>query len=859
MKSGPPRWAERFLEWYCRPELLEEIQGDLHELFSRAQLHQPAAARWHFVWNVICFFKLRNIRTTRGYTNYHIMFKSYLLTGFRNAARNSITTTINVLGMSLGVGAAITVFIFMDFMWQVDGFHANKDRIYEVTAMVKENNQLKTWGDTPLMLGPSLRAEQPGVAAIARVEFGSAAVRRNDIVFNESVWFVDPAFTQIFSFPEIKGNSQRLDNKTVIVLTRGIAEKYFGESDPIGQNLSLKFSNGAKEEFIIGAVVDIPETSGMRFSILVSMDKFLDLKFKDSYNWSYLTDATFVLLKPGHSVDELTGHMNKYRDLHNHASPEWSIESFDFVALPKLAARCNQITGAIAYTADPSGVWSLGVIAVLLLLLACFNYMNVAVATVTTRLKEIGIRKVIGSRRQEIIVQFLTENFLICTFSLASGALMAYIIFLPGLNTLFPFEIPFAFSSGKTAFLFFFGILIFIGIISGAYPSFYISSFTPITILRGREKFGQRGLFSRILLTTQFVLAFTTIVGSFVFIDNALYLKSKDWGYEHRRNMVVPVADKAQYLALRDRATASQLIESVAGSGEAIGFQNNTISFEHLQQRFQTVSYHIGFDYLETMNLRLKEGRFFQKDIASDTRESVVVNESFVKRMGWAEPLKESFIYDSAKRFVIGVVRDFHYDGFYNPVGPAIFTILPEEGFRYLSLRCAEGRLVEAEAFLKTAWKEISPDDPYQGFLQDSVFENFNRDNNANINLLLFISTITVLLACLGLFGLVSYNITRKLKEFSIRKVFGANIAHIFRLMNRDYLWILLISFSIGAPSGFFLINTLIQHIYPEPKAPSALPFAIAIALMGITVALTVGSQLRRVITENPTETLRSE
>jgi len=818
-------------------------------------------AELQFIWGILLFFKLKNIKQVKPVTNsyYTMMFKSYILTGLRSANRNRTSALINILGLSLGVGTAITAFIFMDFMWHVDGFHLNKDRIYEVISIVDENNQLKSRGDTPLMLGPSLMNDQPAIESIARVEFSAAAVRYNDLVFDESVWFVDPTFQRVFSFPILKGNARTLDNKAHIVLTQALAEKYFGSTEPIGQTLSLKFSNGMKEEFTVGAVVELPENSGMRFNVLLSMEKFQDLKFKDSYDWSYLTDATFVLLKPGHNSNEVNPGLEKYKQFHNSSSPEWSIESFKFIPLPKLSAKSHDVVGAITHGSHPSAVWSLAAIALLLLLLACLNYMNIAVATVTTRLKEIGIRKVIGCRKKDIILQFLTENFLMCSFALGAGALLAYLFFLPGLNSLFPFKMPFSFSSGNTAFFFFFGLLALIGLISGTYPSIYISSFTPITILHGREKFGQRGLFSRILLTAQFVLAFTTIVGSFVFIDNALYQKNKDWGYEHDRNIVVPVVDKALYLALRDKASTFQSIESIAGSVEAVGHQNNVVSFEHLEQRFQTVIYHVGFDYLETMNIRLKEGRFFQKSIASDNRESVVVNESFAKRMRWEAPLKQSFMYDSIQRNVIGVVRDFHYAEFYDPIGPAIFITAPEEEFRFVTVRTNPGRRVETEAFLKTAWSEVAPDDPYEGFLQDSVFENFYSDTKANINLLSFISVLAVLLACLGLFGLVSYNITRRLKEFSIRKIFGAPLLHIFRLMNKDYLWILLVSFSLGAPAGFIFFNSLIQLIYPEPQAPNPLPFMAAISLMAVTIALTVGSQLKRILSENPTTTLRSE
>ena len=744
------------------------------------------------------------------------MLKSYLTAGFRNAMRNGATSLINILGLSVGVAIAVTAFIFMDFMWHMDEFHANRDRIYEMISVVREENRTALWGDSPRMLGPALSEDNPAVEATARVKFGRASVRYSDIVFSESVWFVDPTFQNMFSFPVVAGNPLALKEKNSVVLSVPVAEKYFGAVNPIGQTMSMKFSDGSRHEFTVANIIRIPENSGMRFGILLSMAKVDELDPLSAQNWGVLTDATFVMVHPGHTSAELTG-LDKYVKQYNTSSNNAFIEGFQFISLEMLSSQSNKIYGPISFAADPKGVWSMGAIALLLLLLACFNYMNVAVATVSTRLKEIGIRKVIGSRRKEIIQQFLTENIMICTFSLATGTLLSYALLLPGINSLFPFEIPFALSSGNTAVFFFFGLLTFIGLISGTYPAFYVSSFKPITILRGREKFGQRGLFSRVLLTVQFVLAFTLIVGSFVFIDNAQFQKNKDWGYDHDRHMVVPVLDKAQYLALRDKVESNQLIEAYAGSANAVGYDQEAVFVEDMsKKKFEAIEFATGYGYMETMNFRLKEGRFFDKNVESDNRESVIVNEVFAERMNWTEPLKASFQLDSTRYYVIGVVRNFHYQGFYNAMLPVMFKVAQEDDYRYLSLRAQPGMEAEAESYLQQSWRAIAPDDPYKGFFQDSVFENFHRDNNANIKLLSFFSTTAVLLACLGLFGLVSYNITRRMKEFSIRKVFGASVFQIFKLMNRDYVVILGVAFAIGAPTGFFLINTLIQHIYPS-------------------------------------------
>jgi len=344
-----------------------------------------------------------------------------------------------------------------------------------------------------------------------------------------------------------------------------------------------------------------------------------------------------------------------------------------------------------------------------------------------------------------------------------------------------------------------------------------------------------------------------------VFIDNSLYLKNKDWGYNHDQIIAIPVGEKEKFLALRDKLHGNQQIANLSGSVNHIGRANTRASFIYKEQKHETVDYRVGFDYLETMNIRLKEGRFFDRNIQSDADESIIINEAFAKKLGWDNPIGQYFEFDSLKRYVVGVVHDFHYEGFYNTLGPVLFRIAPEDDFKYLTVLIKSNHLNETEKEIKSAWAAIAPDDPYEGFIQDEVFADFNNDNNANVKLLGFISGTTVVLASLGLFGLVSFNITRRMKEFSIRKVFGANLSHVFKLMNRDYVWILLIAFLVGAPLGFYLINTLIQNIYPDPQAARPVPFFIAVTIMLLTVALTVSTQLSRVKKENPAATLRND
>lgn len=858
-KPTPPKWADRFLEWYCRADRLEEIQGDVHELFHRMVKSRPRLARWLFAWNVFRFLRWRNLRHTRPINPVNPMFSSYLLIGLRSTLRNGMASLINIGGLALGVAGAITIFIFADQWFHTDDFHEKRGRIYEITNIVNRDSTLVTLADTPLLLGPMLKEDAASVEKMTRIEVGNGALRYEDKVFFERLWFTDPDFFEIFTFTHVGVPEKALEAPNSLVITRPIAEKYFGDIDPMGKHMSIKFSNNQVIDFTVTGVADLPENNTLHFNVIVGMDVFQGLKLKDMYDWSYLTDATFVLLKPGQGAEALAPLMDKYRKLQNASNPDWPITEFRIFDMDQLASESGDIESNMMGSGDPQGVYTMSIIAFLLLLLACFNYTNIAVATVSTRLKEIGIRKVVGGRKGEIVQQFIVENVLLCAFSIAVGLGISYFVFMPGISSLVGYPIPFGFSSGAMAIYFFSGILFFTVVISGLYPSVYVSGFQPVQILKGKEKFGQRSTFSRVLLTLQFILAFMTIVGCFVFIDQNLYFRSKDWGYDHHQNIVVPVNTAEQYLKLRDRVATRRDVVRYAGSQHHVGSAAERDVVDYASHKFEMLHFGVGYDYLETMSMRLKEGRYFDRALPSDSVAAVVVNEHFVKEMGWTEPLNQFFMHGGKQRTVVGVVYDFHHDDFYMGIRPAMFTVVPEREFRYLSMKVNEGAVVGVEQEMRGLWKDIGPDDPYRGIVQDDVFFNYFRNTRNDMSIIGSVAVITLILACLGLFGLVSYNITRRMKEFSVRKVFGASLFQIFRLMNRDYAWMLTIAFLVGAPTGYFLMSQLIQLMYPEPQPTGAIPFAIAVGMMALTVAATIGSQMTRIVRENPAQTLRSE
>jgi ABC-type antimicrobial peptide transport system permease subunit len=779
----------------------------------------------------------------------------------RNITRNLTSASINIVGLSIALACGVAVFLIIDSYYNRDNFHEKGDRLYLLMNKMKSADEVENWGRSPYLLGPALRDEHNAIESVVRVQRDQLSVRHDDIVFNQPVWFVDPEFLNVFSYHLLHGLPNALNDRNSIVLTEDMAIKYFGRTDVINEELSIKFPKEQKITFKISGVLKrIPDNSSMSISFLIPIQNWEDhVDPAPSIQWRTWAGATFVLFRDGHLTSEVNAVVDKYIKVQTEANDKFQIQSIEWIPLGQMAERSYDIAYSLSWSNVPAAMITLGAIAIVLVLLACFNYVNVAVASVSTRLKEIGIRKVIGGGRKEIIHQFLVENTVLCAFALGIGTVIAATILLPGFNSLYPIHIPFEFSSSGTMFAFFGGILLFVAFISGAYPALYVSRFNAVKILRGKEKFGSKSLLGKILLSFQFILSFTSIVACLVFINSSHYFEKKDWGYDHDQHIFTAVKNIEQYKGLKDLVSQHKSVMSYAGSESHIGdnIHNTTVNVGSEQVNVNRLE--VGFNYLETMNVHLQLGRFFDESISSDKKESVIVNEALVRKMGWKEPLGQTFDFDGIKWNVIGVVKDFHYKEFYYEIDPVMIHIGSEDRYKYLVVKAAAGSAVEVSDFLKKSWKSVAPDDPYEGSFQDEVFQQFFDSNRSNDKIMYFLSAVALVLVCMGLYGLVSYNLTRRLKEFSVRKIFGASLFQIFRLMNHDYLWIVLIAFALGAPLGFYMMGMTIRAAYPEEIPISLWPFVITILTMVLTVAFTIGTQLSRVAKENPTSTLRNE
>jgi ABC-type antimicrobial peptide transport system permease subunit len=556
--------------------------------------------------------------------------------------------------------------------------------------------------------------------------------------------------------------------------------------------------------------------------------------------------------------------MEEYRKIQNAAMEDWPIAEFRLDNLYKLSVHSEGVRGDISGGSHPAAIVVLGFVGIFLLALSCFNYMNLAIATASRRLKEIGVRKVVGGSKKQLVWQFLSENILLCALALGLGVLIAIVLFIPGFNALFDFVgggVSLKDADLGTFWIFMVLLLLGTGLISGAYPAFYIAGFRPTAIFQGRLRLGGGSVFTKSLLTLQFVLAFLTMIMGVVLAENANYQASRDWGYDNEHLLVVRLDDSAEYPVLRDAVAALPAVQSVVGGQNHFGRSWRTSVLDIEGEKMEAQRFDVGPGYLTQFGVRLKQGRDFENRPVEEPSTDVVVNETFARARGWSDEqaLGASFRVDSLTYSVIGVVADFTYDDFYDPVSPAYLRLTPEDNFYFLTMKLAPETGAETAETVEATWKRLFPDKPYRGFFQDTIFDELYRENTNIKQLFSFIAILALVIACLGLFGLAAQNILRRMREISIRKVLGGSVAHISQIVNRGFLLIVALAAVIATPLGYFAMRMLLDSVYPDPVPLGPYPFLLSFFFVAITALFTVGSQVYRVAYNNPADVLRNE
>lgn len=790
------------------------------------------------------------------------MLKSIIKTALRNITNKFGYSLLNIVGMTLAITSSLFLILYVFDEISYDRYHEKGDRIYRVQSHITETDDEFTWIIAQMPFTPQVKQDYPEVESVTRLfNNGRIALKYDEREYNEEdVYYADSTFFDIFTYKPIEGNFDgALDKPNTIVITRTMAARYFGNEPAVGKSLQ----SGDILYMVTAVMDDVPRNSHVIFDGLISRNSLP----AELGGWGNFGAFTYLLLDPrqdpGQFEEKLGEMYGKY--MASIFEPigitiEYQLTPLKRIHLYSDSPSEPEPTGSIQY------VIIFGIVAFFLVLIATLNYINLATARSARRAKEISLRKVVGSGRMELILQFLAESSFLTIISLLISILLI-IGLLPKLNLL----------SGKNfsldalaspVFLFsIVGMMLVVGILGGLYPSFYLSRFSPVEVMKGSTASGNsKGLFRKILTIIQFIISGAMIACTIIVFNQLNFLQNKDqgWNMENVISMQLPDNEPVSKMRLlKERLAGNPYIEGSTLTNTPVGAGSSKAVFnmetsEGLQARginFVIVDY----DFTETLGIAMAEGRDFSYDMLGDTITGAVINETLAERMNWTEPIGKKIVLGSGRNInasVVGVMKDYHQTGMYNEVESLMLLFRLSNPIMYAKLN-ASGKYAALEQVRQT-WEEVFPGREFEyEYLSDSFMEQFGTDKNRSTIFLLF-TLLIIFIACLGLFGLASYTVERRTREIGVRKVFGASESKILRMIGWEFMLLMIISFVIAMPVVIFLMSDWLQnYVYRINIGP--LVFVWTILLTLIPTAITVSYQAMKAANTNPTQALRVE
>lgn len=852
----PPKWPDRFLAWFCNDEVREQVQGDAHELFYwRVGQRGVKEARRAFLWDVVRLFKWSNIRRTygQGRLNHIAMFKNYFKTGLRNLWKQRVPSLINTVGLSLAIGCCLVAYKFIESSLIKDRFHENGADIYMLTHTAFVDNESRQYGYLSTEVSNLLREGFPEVKRVVRYTSQGILVKKGtDKLFSHAA-FVDDGFFDSFSFPILYGDQHALSSPRNVVITESTALQFFGTEDPLGQVITLDF-NQTESDFVVAAVCEEPPlSSSLRLGVVINY-----ALLEEGIRPDKLNSSVFVELKERATGEDFHPKLQELAELQSSFEREHQYEGMGMVPLADISRRADEIEGSVAVAPNLAPIILLACIALFMLALATFNYINIAMVMAGRRLKEIGLRKVIGGRKGQLIAQFLTENLILCTLATGIGCLLAAGFFLPQFSLISGATFTLNLSGDTSLWFFLLGLLLFITLVSGAYPAFLVSSFKPAKILRGGERIEGKKRFMNSLLSFQFTLATITIIAAVMFIHTNQVNENRDWGYDQHNKLVVNLGPQI-YPKMRDQALKNPNVIGVAGSRGTVGKSYISARVLIEDQEHHAEILRGGADYARVLGLKLLEGRHFDSQLKSEVQSSVLVNEAFMKSFGLDFSGDQMVTVDSANYLIVGVLADFHYHAFDDRIGPAVLRMIPDTEVTHMTVHTAKGALPSVEKKLLADWEQLVKESDFESYRQADAFEGHFRDMRGVRNIILFTATLAIILSAMGLFGLVSLSISSRIKDFGIRKVLGASAFQLSKGVYHKFTWVLGIAIVSGSTLGTFIIGMLLDSAYGYHQSVNLATLGITACILIGMAALTINAQMSRVRKMNPADILRTE
>ncbi len=793
------------------------------------------------------------------------MFENYFKIAFRNLWKHKVFSFINIMGLTVGMTACFLIFLYVRFELSYDNMHGKADRIYRLVSDIKTPSDLIHASGPAWAVPPNTKHDFPEVEEFVRVSGNSFLVRKGNIKFQEEKSVLaDSAFFKVFDFPMVRGNRETaLSAPLSLVLTESTAKKYFGKQDAMGQTLLL--TGDAIPAKVTAVIKDIPENSEIQADMIVSMST-LTGKWDTTLDkqWGNYGSSAFLLLKPGADPKSLEKKFPAFLERRNGDEMK-KLQMYPTLFLEPLRDVYLHSTRDGAKTANIKNVYIFSLIAIFILLIACINFINLTTARSTERAKEVGIRKVVGAIKNQLAKQFIGESVIVCVLAFIFTFFLAMLL-IPPFNQLAGKTITTGVFDHPGYLALLFGAAVTIGLLAGFYPALVLSSFQPITVLKGKFSSGAKGIFLRKgLVILQFSISIVLITGTLIVYQQMNYMRNQNLGFDKEQMVVIESNGDPAKEAFRQSLTTIPSVKSVALSSSVPGGGNPGAYSEVENQKgdMQIANlelYFVDFDYIPNYSMKMVAGRAFSRDFKTDTTQAMVLNESAVKLLGYASPgdaVGKRFRQWGREGKIIGVMKDFHFRSLQQEIKPLSMRIEPN-GCHLISANITGNNVPATLAAIEEKWKTLIPNRPFNYFFLDEFFDRQYRSEQRFGNLFLNFAILAIFISCLGLLGLASYSTYQRTREIGIRKVMGASVSGIVHLLSKEFLALLFIAFVIASPIAWLVMHRWLEDFSYRIGIHWWI-FMVSGMIAFLVAIFTVSFQAIRAALVNPVISLRTE
>jgi putative ABC transport system permease protein len=794
------------------------------------------------------------------------MLKNYFKTAFRSLWRHKAFSIINIMGLAVGMTACFLIFLYVRFETSYDNFHSKADRIYRVVSEVRTPSESIHTGLTTTPVAINMKRDFPEVEEAVRLGRDGFLVRKEDVKFQETnSVLADSNFFKVFDFPLIEGDrNTALKEPMSIILSQTAAKKYFGSKRALGQHLLL--TGAAINSTVTGIMKDFPRNSQIKADMLVSMSSFKQIYGQPTTDseWTNHNYYTYVLLSPHAKAKALEAKLPAFQELH-HGEEAKKLQMQDYLSLEPFRDVYLKSKLDGFETGNINNVYIFSIIAIFILGIACINFINLTTARSADRAKEVGIRKVVGAVRFQLAGQFIGESIIICIMAFVLAVLLTSIL-LPLFNQVAGKVISESIFNHPGDIPGLFILSTIVGFSAGSYPSFVLSSFKPVVVLKGRFSTGTKGMVLRKgLVVFQFAISIVLIVGTLVVYSQLSYMRKQDLGFTKDQTMVIFTNfDKNKDAFKQSLSTIPGVVSSTFSSGVPGGDHNSAYSqVENKKGEMQKTNldgYFVDYDFIQQYGFKLAAGRSFSKAFGTDSTQAMIINEAATKLLGYSSPqeaIGRNFDQWGRKGKIIGVLKDFHYESLQQNIKP--FTMRIESyGFGTISIKISASHLPETIKVIANKWSQIIPNRPFEYNFLDQLFDQKYRAEDKFGNLFFNFAVLAIFISCLGLLGLASYSTIKRTREIGVRKVLGASVSNIVNLLSVDFIKLVLIALVIAAPVGLFGMNKWLQDFAYHIDI-SWWVFVIAGSVSIVIAFLTISFQAIKAAFANPVDSLRTE